>query len=70
MKFGHAAVLNILRPGGLLSAAQIQRQAHPTGWSTRSALSRPRARGLIVAVGYKDCWQIGERGRAAARGDS
>ncbi|RDI53909.1 hypothetical protein [Nocardia mexicana] len=69
MKFGHAAqalVLNILRPGGLLSAAQIQRQAQLTGWSTRTALTRLQARGLIVAVGYKECWQISERGRASA----
>lgn len=69
MKFGHAAqsvVLNILRPGGLLSAVQIQRQAQLTGWSTRNALARLQARGLIVAIPYKGCWQISERGRAQA----
>ncbi|WP_433522200.1 hypothetical protein ACQPZ2_34230 [Nocardia pseudovaccinii] len=75
MRFGQAAqsvVLSILRPGGLLSAVQIQRQAQLTGWSTRSALSRLRARGLVVAISHSGCWQISERGRATttARGAS
>ncbi|MBF6175080.1 type IV toxin-antitoxin system AbiEi family antitoxin domain-containing protein [Nocardia blacklockiae] len=69
MRFGQAAqslVLNILRPGGLLSAVQIQRQAHLTGWSTRTALSRLQARGLIVAIPHRGCWQISDRGREVA----
>lgn len=69
MRFGQAAqslVLSILRPGGLLSAVQIQRQAQLTGWSTRNALARLQARGLIVAIPYKGCWQISERGRELA----
>jgi len=61
-----SAVLSILRPGGLLSAAQIQRQAELTGWSTRNALARLQARGLIVASSYNGCWHISERGRAMA----
>ncbi len=69
MKFGQAAqsvVLSILRPGGLLSEVQIQRQAQLTGWSTRNALARLQARGLIVAIPYKGCWQISDRGRDLA----
>lgn len=69
MRFGQAAqsvVLSILHPGGLLSAVQIQRQAQLTGWSTRNALARLQARGLVVAIPYKGCWQISDRGRAMA----
>ncbi|MBB5911527.1 DNA-binding IclR family transcriptional regulator [Nocardia transvalensis] len=72
MKFGQAAqsvVLNILRPGGLLSAVQIQRQAQLPGWTTRSALARLQSRGLVVAIAHKGCWQISERGRAALTAD-
>ncbi|WP_216896280.1 hypothetical protein [Nocardia alni] len=61
-----SAVLSLLRPGGLLSAAQIQRQAHLTGWSTRNTLARLQARGLIVANSCSGTWHISERGRAAA----
>ncbi|MFJ1456645.1 hypothetical protein [Nocardia wallacei] len=71
MKFGQAAqslVLNVLRPGGLLSAVQIQRQARLTSWSTRAALARLQARGLIVAIPYKGCWQISDRGRVTPTG--
>jgi DNA-binding GntR family transcriptional regulator len=61
-----SAILSILRPGGLLSAAQIQRQAQLTGWSTRNALARLQARGLIIACTYRGGWQISDRGRALA----
>ncbi|MBU3060326.1 hypothetical protein KO481_02155 [Nocardia sp. NEAU-G5] len=68
MRFGQSAqsvVLRILHPGGLLSAVQIQRQAQLTGWSTRNALARLQARGLVVPIPYKGCWQISDRGRGA-----
>jgi DNA-binding GntR family transcriptional regulator len=64
MKQAEAAVLAVLNPGGLLSAAQIQRAAALTGWSTRDALARLEARGLIVPSFPRGRWQVSERGRS------
>ncbi|MGV9837076.1 hypothetical protein ACWDUL_23200 [Nocardia niigatensis] len=60
-----AAVLGVLAPGGMLTAAQITEQAQITGWSTRRAIGQLESRGLITATPYGARWSITPRGRAA-----
>ncbi len=64
MKATEVAVLSVLAPGGMLTVAQIGREASLTGWSTRYALASLDARGLVVS-GRRGRWQISLRGRAA-----
>ncbi|MEV0360200.1 hypothetical protein AB0H71_29505 [Nocardia sp. NPDC050697] len=63
------AVLSVLAPGGMLTAAQIQRDAQLTGWGARRAIGQLESRGLIVAARYSARWSITPRGLARTRGD-
>ncbi|GAB2534561.1 hypothetical protein GCM10027167_44390 [Nocardia heshunensis] len=60
-----AAVLCVLAPGGMLTAAQISEQAQITGWSTRRAIGQLESRGLIMATPHASRWSITPRGRVA-----
>lgn len=60
-----AAVLGVLAPGGMLTAAQISEQARITGWSTRRAIGQLESRGLVMAAPCASRWSITPRGRAA-----
>ncbi|MFD7844860.1 MarR family transcriptional regulator [Nocardia sp. NPDC059764] len=60
-----AAVLGVLAPGGMLTAAQIGEQAQITGCSARRAIGQLESRGLVVAVPHASLWSITPRGRAA-----
>ncbi|AYF72575.1 MarR family transcriptional regulator [Nocardia yunnanensis] len=60
-----AAVLGVLAPGGMLTAAQISKQAQITEWSARRAIGRLESRGLVMASPYTSRWSITPRGRAA-----
>lgn len=59
------AVLTVLVPGGLLSAAQITRDAQLTSWSARRAIGQLESRGLIMATPRAARWSITPRGRVA-----
>ncbi|WP_330233126.1 hypothetical protein OHA40_12015 [Nocardia sp. NBC_00508] len=65
-----SAVLAVLAPGGMLTAAQITRGAQLTGWSARRAIGQLESRGLIMAIPHASRWSITPRGRAilAAKG--
>ncbi|WP_063012235.1 MarR family transcriptional regulator [Nocardia nova] len=58
-----SAVLEVLAPGGMLTARQITAQAHLTRWAARRAVGRLSARGLVWQV-YRHAWSIAPRGRA------
>jgi DNA-binding IclR family transcriptional regulator len=60
-----AAVLAVLAPGGMLTAAQITEQAQLTAWSARRAIGQLESRGLIMASRDAARWSITPRGRAA-----
>ncbi|MFD7846766.1 hypothetical protein ACFV4K_28015 [Nocardia sp. NPDC059764] len=60
-----AAVLGVLAPGGMLTAAQISEQAKISGWSARRAIGQLESHGLIMATTYASRWSITPRGRAA-----
>ncbi|WP_067570742.1 hypothetical protein [Nocardia acidivorans] len=60
-----AAVLYVLAPGGMLTAAQISEQAQLTGWSARRAIGQLESRSLIMATPHTSRWSITPRGRAA-----
>ncbi|MEU1429316.1 helix-turn-helix domain-containing protein [Nocardia sp. NPDC005746] len=60
-----AAVLGVLAPGGMLTAAQISEQAQITGASTRRAIGQLESRGLVMAASHASRWSITPRGRAA-----
>ncbi|WP_454198482.1 hypothetical protein [Nocardia sp. Marseille-Q1738] len=59
------AVLSVLAPGGLLTTAQITRDAQLTEWSARRAIGQLESRGLIMATARGSRWSITPRGRAA-----
>ncbi|WP_407939561.1 MarR family transcriptional regulator [Nocardia terrae] len=59
------AVLAILSVGGLMTVDQLSREAGLTSWSTRAAVARLEARGLIVDSQRQGRWQITDRGRGA-----
>lgn len=59
------AVLTVLAPGGLLTAAQITRDAQLTSWSARRAIGQLESRGLIMATPHAARWSITPRGRSA-----
>ncbi|WP_433621736.1 hypothetical protein [Nocardia sp. CA-120079] len=62
------AVLDVLAPGGLLTAGQIMQQGQLTNWSARRAIGRLSDRGLIVTTPHRARWSITPRGRAAMTG--
>lgn len=62
------AVLDVLAPGGLLSADQIMRQALLSSWSTRRAIGHLSSRGLIMPTLNRARWSITARGLAAWTG--
>lgn len=62
------AVLNVLAPGGILTVDQVAAQSELTAWSTRRALSRLVARGLIVRLPHRACWSLAPRGVSAVGG--
>ncbi|MGW3543989.1 MarR family transcriptional regulator [Nocardia niigatensis] len=57
------AVLGVLSAGGLLTVAELARAGALTSWSTRAAVSRLAARGLIVDSRCQGRWRITPRGR-------
>ncbi|ATL65300.1 hypothetical protein [Nocardia terpenica] len=63
-----SAVLNVLAPGGMLTAQQISNQAELTGWATRHAIEQLAQRGLIMPVAHRSRWSITARGRLARAG--
>ncbi|RDI49964.1 MarR family transcriptional regulator [Nocardia mexicana] len=65
MKAAEVAVLSVLAHGGVLTVAQIGRDASLTGWTTRNTLACLDARGLVVRNRTRGRWQINPRGRAA-----
>jgi DNA-binding IclR family transcriptional regulator len=70
VKQSEIAALSVLAPGGLLSAAQIQRDARLTSRGTRNALAQLATHGLIAPCGRRKRWQITEWGRAALEATS
>jgi DNA-binding IclR family transcriptional regulator len=58
------AVLDVLAPGGLLTAGQIIVQAQVTSWSARRAIGSLSSRGLIMVNPHRARWSITPRGRA------
>ncbi|APA99704.1 MarR family transcriptional regulator [Nocardia seriolae] len=73
MKTGVAAefaVLGVLSGGGVLTVAQLARDAALTSWSARAAVARLEARGLIVEARRRGRWELTTRGRGvwAAKG--
>ncbi|MGW4770797.1 hypothetical protein ACWEO2_22495 [Nocardia sp. NPDC004278] len=63
-----AAVLDVLEPGGMLTASQIMRQTQLTSWSTRRTIAQLSARGLIMPTLHHARWSITPRGRAELTG--
>lgn len=64
MNTAERIILATLAPGGILTTAQIQRSTALPGWTTRHALARLHARGLIAATHQHSRWQLTARGRA------
>lgn len=61
-----AEVLPVLTPGGMLTVAQIGRDAALIGGSARNALAGLDARGSVVRSRTRIGWQIGAHGRAVS----
>ncbi|NKY54213.1 hypothetical protein [Nocardia vermiculata] len=57
-------ILATLAPGGILTTTQIQRSTTLPGWTTRHALARLHARGLIAATHHHSRWRLTARGGA------
>jgi DNA-binding IclR family transcriptional regulator len=55
-------ILAVLRPGGLLTQHQIWKAAGLNPWTSRRAMKRLAARGLIVTGAKKGRWQITREG--------
>ncbi len=60
-----SAVLDVLAPGGMLTAEQIKRRAHVTSWRARRAIRRLSSRGFILRSPFQSRWLITPHGNAA-----